>query len=354
MKVISLRAFVLTSTLLLSALCVQFASAQSTVGIQMRPAVIEERINPGETRSFTISATNIADEERTLYLSAYDITGIDAGGVPQFASEGEKTPYELSSWITLPMDFIILRANEKRDITFSVKVPTDASPGSHFGGVFFEAKPEPSLESGAAIGARVGTVVSLRISGDITEEVVLREFSTEQFMYDGPPVQFLMKIENKGNVLARPHGGIEITDMFGKKVATVEVNSAGAAVFPMSERDYTATWESDGLAFGRYSAVLNVVYGEEGRKTVVRSTSFWVLPLKGTLTTLAAVLGVIVLLYVMVKMYIRRKLREMGVNASTATHSRTYNRGISRLMFIAVGIALLGMLLLVGIFALFA
>lgn len=354
MHVISVRAFALVSTLFLIVAGFQYAAAQETVGIQMRPAIIEERVDPGETRTFSITATNIADEERTFYLSAYDITGIDVGGVPQFANEGEKTPYELSSWITLPANLIVLQPNESRSISFSVRVPTDASPGSHFGGVFFEAKPEQSLETGAAVGARVGTVVSLRISGDIIEEVLLREFSTEQFIYNSPPVDFTMRIENRGNVIARPHGGIEVTDMFGKKVATVEVNSSGAAVFPGGERDFTASWQQDGFVFGRYSAMLSIVSGEEGRKTVVRSTSFWILPLKPTLITLGILLGIIVFVYAFMRVYIRRTLRQMGVTANTAAPMRGRTLGVSRLAFVAVGVAVLGIVLLLGIFTLFA
>lgn len=353
MKANSVRAFVLISLLVSFAASFGLAAAQTTAGLQMQPAVIEEKIDPGQSASYTIKVKNIATEEKTLYLSAQDITGIDSGGVPEFADEGEKTPYELSSWITLPTNLIVLKPNESRDITFAVRVPGDASPGSHFGGVFFEVKPQQSAESATAIGARVGTVVSLRISGDITEDVVLREFSTEKFIYNAPPVDFTMKIENHGNVLARPHGGVEITDMFGKKVATVEVNSTGAAVFPNGERDYAASWHQDGFVFGRYSAMLNIVYGEDARKTVVRSTSFWILPLKPTLITLGVLLGAVVLLYVVIKMHIRRKLREMGVTGTTAP-ARSSNRGISRLMFVAVGIALLGIVLLLGIFALFA
>lgn len=319
----------------------------------MKPATIEDKVNPGDIYRFTISVTNLAPEEKTLYLSAQDITGIDGGGVPTFAEEGEKTPYELSSWVTLPESVMVLRSGEERDVTFTVRVPADASPGSHFGGVFFESKPQQTDTTGAAVGARVGTVINLRIAGDIVEEVILREFSTDRFIYSAPPVGFMTKIENRGNTLARPQGGIEITDMFGKKVATVPVNESGAAVFPDSDREYTATWEQDGLVFGRYSALLNIVYGDEGRKTVVRPTSFWVLPLKPVLTVLGTLLGIIILSYLLVKRHIRNQLRRMGAT-DTALYAQRYNKGFSRLAFVAVGIAGLGIVLLVLLFTMFA
>ncbi len=351
-----LRAILPGTVLLGICMLVPFAFAnaqQATLGLQMRPAVIEEKVEPGETRSFTISVTNIASDEKTLYLSAQDIIGIDAGGVPEFAEEGEKTPYELSSWIGLPTSIIVLEGGETRDITFTVRVPGDASPGSHFGGIFFEAKPQQGQDTGAAIGAKVGTVLSLLTAGDLSEEVILREFSTERFIYDSPPIGFKMNIENRGNVLARPHGAIEVSDMFGKKVATVEVNATGAAVFPQGTREYAESWDTDGLVLGRYTATLNIVYGEEERRTVIRSTSFWVLPMKPTLITLGSILGIILLMYFLVRTYIRRRLRDMGVT-DTKAYSQRYNRGISRLAFIAAGIALLGIVLLGAIFVLFA
>lgn len=338
---------------LLFTLTTNVAHAQATMGLQMRPAVIEEKVEPGEVRSFTIQVTNVADEEKTLYLSSQDIVNIDSGGVPIFAAENETTPYELSSWVVLPTSIIVLRGGETRDVTFTVRVPKDATPGSHFGGIFFEAKPQQGQETGAAVGARVGTVMNLLTAGDITEDVIVREFSTEKFIYDSPPILFGMNIENRGNVLARPHGAIEIVDMFGKKVGTVEVNATGAAVFPQGTRQYSEEWDTEGLVFGRYSATLNIVYGEEERRTVIRSTSFWVLPLKPTLIVLGSILAGILLVYMLVRSYIRRKLKEMGVQ-NTTMYPHKYKNGVSKLAFVAAGIALVGIVLLILIFALFA
>ena len=59
-------------------------------------------------------------------------------------------------------------------------------------------------------------------------------------------------------------------------------------------------------------------------------------------------------LYVLIKVYVRRKLRQMGVVPGSIAPARAHDRGVSRLMFVAVGIALLGMVLLLAIFALFA
>ncbi len=320
--------------------------------LEMRPAMIEEKVEPGQRYNFSVRVKNLSAIERTLYISAQDITGISQNGVPSFAEEGEKTPFELSAWISLPQSIIVLSPEEMREISFSVRVPSDASPGSHFGGVFFEAKPDQLDTNAAAVSSKVGTVINLLVAGDLVEEVVLREFSSDRFVYDAPPVDFAMVAENKGNTIARPHGAIEITDMFGKKVAAVRVNEAGAAVFPNGEREYTARWEAEGFMIGRYAATLNVVYGEDGRRTVVRETSFWIIPLKPTLIALGSLLLFVLALFAFVRISINRSLRRMGVDRAMALHAARYHGGISRLFLIAIGI--ISVCLLAALLLLFA
>ena len=331
------------------------ASAQSE-GIQVAPAVIEDKVDPGQIYRFTIKVTNLSEAERTFNLLARDISGLDDRGVPIFTEEGEATIYELSSWVVLPQDSIVLKAGQSTSVPFSVQVPQEATPGAHFGGVFFEVRPDQLQSTGAAVGSRVGTIINLRISGDITEEMRLREFSTEHFLYDAPPVVFTTRVDNLGNVLVRPHGLVEITDMFGKKIGNVEVNNSAAAVFPGGSREYSAEWSYEGFAFGRYQALLSFVYGEDGRKTVIRTTSFWILPLKPTLIVLGTLFGSILLLYLAIKYYIRKKLRDMGISgrADASLQSKRYTKPVSRLAFIAFGLLIFGIVLLFLLFFLFA
>lgn len=355
MKETFLKTLVLGLLIFSSVLNVGIASAQ-TEGVQIRPAIIEDRVEPGQIYRFAIKVTNIADNERTFNLLARDISGLDDRGVPIFTEEGVATSFELSSWVKLPQDSIMLKAGQTADIPFSILVPTDATPGAHFGGVFFEVRPEQLQSTGAAVGSRVGTIINLRIAGDVTEEMRLREFSTEKFIYDAPPVNFSARVDNLGNVLLRPHGLVEITDMFGKKVGSVEVNKSAAAVFPGGSREYNVVWEQDGLVFGRYQALLSFVYGEDGRKTIVRATSFWVLPLKPTLITLGVIFGLILGLYVMVKLHINRKLRSMGVSGKTDAqlYAKRYHKPISRMTFVVLGLLIFGLVLLGGLFFMFA
>lgn len=331
-------------------------SAQVSEGIEIKPALIEERVDPGEKRTFYISVKNVTGSDKTLFLGVADIRGTNDAGAPIFAENGEVSDYALSQWVTFKEGSVTLVAGETKDVAFTVEVPSEVSPGSHFGSVYFDSQPPQIGITGSGVGIRVGNIISLRIAGETEESMRLREFSTAQFIYDSPPITFTTTLENLGNVLLRPNGLIEITDMFGREVGKVEVNETGASTFPRSERSYETTWNYDKFAIGRYQAIMSVVYGEDERKTVSGATSFWILPLKPILTVLGTVLTLVITFFVLMKMYINKKLREMGATGKgdSAYYARRYNRSSSRLMFLVFLIFVLGLFGLVVLFLLFA
>ena len=335
-----------------------FVHAQtSSEGVEIKPGVVEDRVNPGDIYRFSLKVKNLFTTDQTFYILKEDIAGLDEQGQPLFAAPGQATGYELSTWITTPGESVTLKAGEERGIPFVVHVPKEATPGSHFGGVFFNARAPKIDTSGAGIGIQVGSVVSLRINGEVTEDARLREFSSAKAIYNSPNVDFKIRMENLGNVLLRPHGVIDITDMRGKKVATVRVNESAGPIFPGTDRIYTPNWTYDRFGFGRYQAVLSVVYGEDGRKTVSSVTSFWVLPIKPILTLLGVLLAIVIVLYLVVKMYIRKKLREMGVVGKKGEgdyYGKKYNRSASRMLVTVSVIFLFCVVALVALFVMFA
>ncbi len=325
-------------------------------GVQISPAIVEDRVNPGQSYDYSLKVTNVAETARTFFFSVQDITGVDGRGVPIFATEGEVTPYELSSWIDLPEESITMEPGESRTISFRVTVPTEVSPGSHFGGVFLDSQPPRLRTSGAAVGMSVGSIVSLRVAGEVVEEARLRSFSTEKLIYSVPDVDFTANVENLGNVLVRPHGLIKVVNMTGREVASIRVNDSAAAVFPESEREFVVEWDRDEFAIGRYQALISLVYGEDGRRTITGTTSFWVLPVKPILYAIGGVMGFILLVFLIVRVYIRRKLREMGVSNVRRGdyYSKRYDRTASRLLIMTIAIALFSLAFLAFLFLMFA
>src|SRR6185437_16199660 len=226
-----------------------------TAGLQIKPAVVEDNVVPGQTQEYSVTVTNISDAPKTLYVLVQDIKGLDNDGGPIFAQPGEKTGFELSSWITSSVASFDLPAGGSKTVPFTVAVPANASPGSHFAAFLFSDKAVQPQANGTGVGFNVGAIVSLKIAGDITELASLREFSTGKLIYPSGNVDFAAKIQNSGNVLVQPTGVIQITNMFGKQVANIAVNQTLASVFPGSDRTFAANWTDTGFAFGRYEVV---------------------------------------------------------------------------------------------------
>jgi hypothetical protein len=145
--------------------------------------------------------------------------------------------------------------------------------------------------------------------------------------------------------------------MFGKQIANVRVNESGGSVFPKSERMVETTWKYDEFAFGRYQAVLSLVYGIDERKTIYSTTSFWVLPLKPILTALGILFVLIIGLYVSVRMYIQKKLREMGGSSRRVDanfYAKKYQRSSSLLTMVVLAGFLVCVAFLFLLFLMFA
>jgi len=339
--------------------------AQGSAGIRIAPSIIEEAVDPGETLNLSLRVTNVSAVPITYYFAKKDIKGVTGNGTPIFAEDEEPTDFEVSSWIRFETESIDLDAGEEKEVSFQVIVPADATPGSHFGGIFMVLKPPKLRESGAGVGYEVGTILSLRIAGDTLEEARIREFFSDKTMYSKPEVKFTTTVENIGNVLIRPVGPIEIINIFGEKVDSIRVNSSAGAVLPGVQRTFENNWKGERFTFGRYQVVLSLVYGDDGRKTISQTISFWVLPLRIILPILGVLLTIIVVIYAGVKLHIRRRLKEMYQHsADMQGHDRAAvqdympgadkNAPLSKLTVITVATLSFSIIFLLILFVLFA
>src|SRR5690606_8074877 len=111
----------------------------------------------------------------------------------------------------------------------------------------------------AAVTTRVGTLVLLRVSGNVSEQASISTFEAPAYSQQGP-VNFSLRIQNEGNVHIRPKGTIIITDMFGRKVEEIPLD--GANVLPGSVRKTDSTWEKTNI-LGTYTATLVATYGQQ-------------------------------------------------------------------------------------------
>lgn len=316
--------------------------AADNAGITLVPAMIEESADPGATLTKTLKITNDSTQDKEYYIYKKNIKGVEAGGVPLFAQdETEKTGYEMTEWIIIPTEPIKVAAGATVDLPVTINVPSSATPGSHFGGVFVSAEPPKLREIGAGVGYEVASIMSIRISGDIIDTARIRSLATDKLLYSKKDVHFTAKIENQGNILIRPRGPVTITSMFGKS-ETLTVNDSQAGVFPGTVRGIEFDWKDDSLGFGRYEAVLALSYdGVNGQQTIVSTTTFWVFPIKIMVSILVGLIALAGLGYGLTRYYINQAIvRSAG---SRKINSQRYRKqvGISRFTFVSITIMMI-------------
>lgn len=329
--------------------------AQGSAGVGISPAVIEDKLDPGEIRQYTFTVTNLNSTEQIFYLSTRDIVGVREGGEPIFAELGqERTGFELSEWITLSRNEVTIPGNGSEEIAFVMSVPETASPGSHFGAVIVSVEPPEIVDSGAAIGYEVANIVTIRISGEVNEHASVRQFATEKYFHGDGAVNFDVRIENEGNTLIRPQGSIIITNMLGSRVAELKFNESAAGVFPFTTRDFRLDWQSASPGFGQYEAVFTATYGEEGAmKSLDARATFWIIPLNILLPALGVLLLLFGLVYVAIRLYVRRTVAVLTAGSSRRI-VRQRNPNSFPLLLLIVSLLAVTALLLIILLALFA
>lgn len=230
-----------------------------TKGLTVIPPRFELLANPGDSLSETIKVRN-----DTAAAVTYDVV------IEDFASSGEEggvaleeqstdNSFTLAEWITPETDNLVLEPLEERTFRYSISVPEEAEPGGHYASILFTSRPETQVPGAANIASRVGSLILLRVSGNVTEQAKIETFSAPAYLKNGP-VPFTLRVLNEGNVHVQPKGTIIITDLFGRKVD--EVPLINANVLPGSVRKTDTPWEKTNL-LGHYTATLVATYGQQ-------------------------------------------------------------------------------------------
>jgi len=353
-KVSSRHVFATLFIFFLGTVLVPLASAQEA-GVSISPATIEESLDPGVQKQYSISLRNLDSQDQTYYLYTRNISGVRDGGTPVFAKSNlERTGYEIVDWITLPTNQIPVPAGERVSVDFTLNVPENATPGSHFGGIFFSVDPPEIENSGAAVGYQVANIISIRVSGDINEIASIRQFSTKKYLNGSQNVDFTVRVQNSGNVLVRPVGPLEIYNMLGNRVGDATFNTEQSAVFPNDEREFSnLNWTGDSVGFGRYEAILSLSYGEAGGyKTMSSTVTFWILPMNIIGPALGVLAVILIIVFTFVRLYIRRSLAHL--NQGRRMIQRRRKGGSSELLLLSVVMLMVVGLFMIVLLALFA
>jgi hypothetical protein len=231
----------------------------------------------------------LTDQAMDISVVARNFTALGEEG--QVNLTEEDSTFSLAKWITISPASSRIGARESGSFEYTIAVPANAEPGGRFGSIVFKTAAKPvEGQTGVSIGQEIGSLVFLKIAGSVSEKIAISSFKPLHAINEYKPVALDLRIKNNGNVHIRPTGTVTITNMWGKKVATVPIDSRN--ILPDAVRKIEAEWKEHGrFIFGRYTATASVVYGSDNQ-IITASTTFWGLPY----TIMLVVLGVLILL----------------------------------------------------------
>ncbi len=289
-------------------------------GIKASPVRTELVINPGESRTITLTVQNITRTSADYQSIINDFVTNGEEGQPALILDADKfaPSHSLKRYIT-PIPNTHIPAGESREIKVTISIPKDAAGGGYYGAVRFTPAGSQG-ERNVTLSASVAPLLLVKVPGDIKEDMSISSFDVRRgsdgvggssIFMTNKDLFSVVRFENKGNVHEQPFGKVRLLKD-GKVLQETEINASDtkANVLPDSIRRFSTPLDKVG-SFGKYTVEGNFGYGSDGQLLTAK-TSFWVIPLA---LIIAAVVGLVLVLLLIfglpraVKNYNKRVVR---------------------------------------------
>jgi hypothetical protein len=282
--------------------------------LTISPTKIDVAGDPGQTLVGEIELFNEQSEVKTFYTNFENFEPRGETGAPFFVGGGSG----LATWIGA-QGSVSIAPGERVSIPYSITIPKEAIAGGYFAAIFFGSQPpESGAGSEVSIGGKVGSLVLLRVNGDVAEGGGLLEFAAgtpAAKLFTSIPVPFSYRFNNTGGDRVIPRGEVVIKNVFGMHADTLNANKNEGSVLPGSVRKFELTWgetpvlaegqvpsffdtvkfQATHLRVGLYKATLNISWGETNQVSSATTTIFmfpwqFLVVFVGTLTVLFFIL----------------------------------------------------------------
>ncbi|MDC0505971.1 hypothetical protein OAN96_00065 [Candidatus Gracilibacteria bacterium] len=143
--------------------------ATDAINFDVSPIKYEIDLGPGDSGTYTATLYNRGSGSVDIVTSTSDFEPTGNTGQPRFVrySELVHPDQQLSTWITLDTAGFTITPKSTHVMNFTIDVPANATPGGHYGAVFF--KKEGDILGSGIVGIHVdyGVLVLVNVSGEV-------------------------------------------------------------------------------------------------------------------------------------------------------------------------------------------
>ncbi|MEU9231492.1 WxL protein peptidoglycan domain-containing protein [Streptomyces subrutilus] len=207
----------------------------------------------GTTVQDSATILNTSDRDLTFQVFATDAVNTPVGGA--FALlPAETRPVDVGSWIALPPETaatVTVPAKGRKDVPFTVRVPADAAPGDHVGGIVAlnTAVEGVQQEGKVRVGVKrsVGARLYFRVPGPVmpglsVEDVRVSRSAPLLPWIEDARATVSYALVNRGNVVVEPKVALSAQGLFGREVFSRPARELKLTLLPGQRVELTEPW----------------------------------------------------------------------------------------------------------------
>lgn len=231
----------------------------------------------GEVLQDTIMLFNEGEYPLELTAQISNVT-FAPGGRGQPIPTAIAGPNNIADWIQSEQTAVKLDSKERKAVSFTITIPSDAPPGGYYAQIAWS--PLKKVGSEIKLIESLASLVLLRVEGEVEEAAIITFFGSQgnPTRFEKMPIPLSVQIKNTGTVHAAPSGEIRLLNANRAVVNRIPFNQGtqAAYILPGETRRFDLEWKN-GFRFGKYTAVLDLLYGESLQELHGEYT-FWIIP----------------------------------------------------------------------------
>lgn len=281
------------------------AAAQTPSGNGLRISPVRESltINQGKSKTIQLDVENVTSSTTTLETIVNDFTASGENGTPDIivSRNASAATHSLKQFVQ-PVPNFELKPGQQKEVNVTIKVPEGTAGGGYYGVVRFLPVGSNDASKSVSVAASPGTLVLLKVPGDINESVRVASFDVRKnddaghFFTSSNGLSAVVRFENTGNIQEAPFGKI-LLKKGGKTLAQYEINNSTPPgnVLPQTIRRFSVPLDKVG-SWGKYEVEGNFGYGTSG-KLISVSYTFYVIPLALIIAAIVIIILIILAIY---------------------------------------------------------
>ncbi|WP_327283495.1 MULTISPECIES: WxL protein peptidoglycan domain-containing protein [unclassified Streptomyces] len=207
----------------------------------------------GTTISDSATILNSSDKELTFQVFATDAVNTPVGGAFALLPVDQK-PKDVGAWIALAPEAattVTVPPKGRKDVPFTVKVPQDATPGDHVGGIVaLNTAVEGIRQEGkvqVGVKRQVGSRMYFRVPGPVTPGLSVEDVKVSR---SAPLLPWVKEaratvsytLVNRGNVVVEPEVAVSAKGLFGRTVLDRPARELKLVLLPGQRVQLTEPW----------------------------------------------------------------------------------------------------------------